>query len=260
MLRFRPERRPRQAAPPANRQNAAACLAAGARQVEVVIDGIRFKVCGLTSLVDAEFADRAGADFLGFILHPKSPRYLPLLNYTAMQPRLPTGRKQVAVMVEPELERLQETDRAGFDRFQLHFRSSLPLEQIQAWSASVGPERLWLAPRRAPGEPFNEAWLPLARTFLMDTFQVDGFGGSGRVGDWTGFRALQAAYPRHTWILAGGLAPENIAAALAESGARLIDVNSGVEQAPGIKDPAKVRQFILAIHRARTPSVPLQTG
>jgi len=66
-----------------------------------MIDGIRLKICGLTALVDAEFVDRAGADALGFILYPKSPRHLSLLQYKAMAPRLPAGRKRVAVMVEP---------------------------------------------------------------------------------------------------------------------------------------------------------------
>ena len=217
-----------------------------------MIDGIRFKVCGLTSLVDAEFADRAGADFLGFILHPGSPRYVSPANYDAMRHRLPEGRKRVAVMVEPPETDLQQAIDAGFDRFQLHFRDETPLAQVQAWSQRVGPERLWLAPRLAPESRFDPAWLPLAHTFLLDTYRPDGFGGTGRTGDWPGFAELAAKHPDRTWILAGGLAPENVAAALAASGARVVDVNSGVELAPGLKDHARLRAFVLAIHHART--------
>ena len=68
-----------------------------------MIDGVRLKVCGLTSLVDAEFADGCGADYLGFIFHPESPRGISLTQYRAMAPRLPARRK-VAVSVEPTLE------------------------------------------------------------------------------------------------------------------------------------------------------------
>ena len=217
-----------------------------------MIDGVRLKVCGLTSLVDAELADRVGADYLGFILHPSSPRHLSLLAYRSMHLRLPAGRKRVAVMVEPSDEQLEAAQQEDFDRFQLHFRSDTPLETLTRWSERVMPSRLWLAPRLAPGEPFRPEWLPLAGTFLIDTYRPDGFGGSGRVGDWPRFAELQRAYPDHTWVLAGGLNPDNIADALTESRARAVDVNSGVEASAGLKDHAKMKSFVVALHRART--------
>jgi phosphoribosylanthranilate isomerase len=223
---------------------------------DAMIDGIRFKVCGLTTLVDAEFADRLGADFLGFILHPASPRHLSLLNYRAMSKRLPEGRKRVAVMVEPSDTDLQAAVDAGFDLFQIHFRTETPLSTVKAWSENVTPARLWLAPKLAPGAPFDSAWLPLAATFLVDTYQPGGFGGSGRTGDWPKFAELRQAHPQRTWILAGGLNPDNIGDALATAGAKVVDVNSGVEAAPGVKDHAKLRAFVLAIHRARTANEP----
>lgn len=219
-----------------------------------MIDGIRFKVCGLTSLVDAEFADRLGADFLGFILHSSSPRHLSLLSYKAMSERLPEGRKRVAVMVEPSDPELQAVLEAGFDLFQIHFRAETPLRIVEGWSQRVSPARLWLAPKLPPDTPLDPAWLPLAATFLVDTYQLSGFGGSGKTGDWPKFAELREAYPQRTWILAGGLNPENIGEALHASGAKIVDVNSGVEAAPGVKDHAKLRAFVLAIHRARTES------
>ena len=218
-----------------------------------MIDGIRLKVCGLTTLVDAEFVDRAGADALAFNLYPKSPRYISLLQYKAMAPRLPEGRKRVAVMVEPTANELAGAMAAGFDCFQIHFDpSKVPVATVAAWSLAVGAKRLWLAPKLPPGAEVGGELLPLADTFLIDTFHADGFGGSGRTGDWAGFARQQAAHPEKTWILAGGLNPENITAALAESGAKFVDVNSGVEVAPGVKDHAKVRQLVVAVHRART--------
>ena len=218
-----------------------------------MIDGIRLKICGLTALVDAEFVDRAGADALGFILYPKSPRYISLLQYKAMAPRLPGGRKRVAVMVEPSAAELAEALETGFDCFQVHFDpANVPVAMISRWSQAVGPKRLWLAPKLPPGVDVSGELLRLADTFLIDTFHADGFGGTGRTGDWAGFSRQQAAHPEKTWILAGGLNPENITAALAESGAKFVDVNSGVELTPGVKDHAKVRRFVVAIHRART--------
>jgi phosphoribosylanthranilate isomerase len=216
-----------------------------------MIDGIRIKVCGLTSLVDAEFADRCGVDYLGFILHPKSPRHLPLDTFRAMEPRLP-GRKKVAVSVEPSVTELAEMDESGFDFFQIHFRPDLALETIAAWSKAVGPDRLWLAPKLPPGTDVAPELLSFANYFLLDTFHAEKFGGTGETGDWGKFSRHQQAQPGKTWILSGGLNPENIGEALRQSGARFVDVNSGVESAPGVKDEAKLKRFVVRLHESRT--------
>jgi phosphoribosylanthranilate isomerase len=94
------------------------------------------------------------------------------------------------------------------------------------------------------------AWLPLAETFLLDTFHAEKFGGTGRTGDWEKFARHQQAHPQKTWILSGGLNPENIGEALRRSGARFVDVNSGVESAPGAKDHAKIELFVAALQLA----------
>jgi phosphoribosylanthranilate isomerase len=215
-----------------------------------MIDGVRIKVCGLTSLVDAEFADRCGVDCLGFILYPKSPRYLSLESFRAMAKRLPERRK-VAVSVEPTAIELKEMDAAGFDFFQIHFRLDLPVENVTAWSKIVGAERLWLAPKLPPDVDVPAALLPLAKFFLLDTFHADKFGGTGATGDWAKFARHQQAHPDRVWILSGGLTPENIGEALRASGARFVDVNSGVESAPGVKDQEKLKRFVVRLHESR---------
>lgn len=214
-----------------------------------MIDGIRFKVCGLTSLVDAEFADRCGADYLGFILYPKSPRYISLTQARAMAPRLPE-RRRVAVMVEPTNDDVRAAQDAGFDYFQIHFRLDTPAAAVAGWSEVVGAKRLWLAPKLPPAGEFPASLLPFAKFVLLDTFHAHGFGGSGQTGDWVKFARLRATHPDHFWILAGGLNPDNIEAALGQSGAKFVDVNSGVEAAPGIKDEAKLKAFVVGMHRA----------
>lgn len=214
-----------------------------------MIDGIRFKVCGLTSLVDAQFADRCGADYLGFILYPKSPRHVALETIRAMAKHLP-DRKKVAVSVEPTVAELTEMKAAGFDFFQVHFRHDLPTDTVAAWSATVGVEKLWLAPKLPPAVDVPAALLPLAKYFLLDTFHPEKFGGTGATGDWAKFARYQQTHADKTWILSGGLNPDNIGEALRASGARFVDVNSGVESAPGVKDHAKLKRFVVALHRA----------
>jgi phosphoribosylanthranilate isomerase len=216
-----------------------------------MIDGVRLKVCGLTSLVDAEFADRCGVDYFGFNFYPKSPRAITLAQYRAMAPRLPERRK-VAVTVEPTADEVAGLRELGFDYFQIHFRPEIDPAKVREWSDLVGPKHLWLAPKLPPGLDVSAGVLAAAKFILVDTFSAEKFGGTGQTGDWGKFAHLQAAHPDHFWILSGGLNAANIGDALTASGAKFIDVNSGVESAPGVKDPEKLKQFVVALHRART--------
>jgi len=215
-----------------------------------MIAGVKLKVCGVTTLAGAELADQCGADCLGFNLYPDSARHIPLAQFQAMAPQLPS-RLKVAVMVAPTPAELAAAVAAGFDAFQIHFTSDTPLESLRQWSGTVGADRLWLAPKLPPAEEVNPAWLPLAGSFLLDTFHAEGFGGSGRTGDWRKFAHHQQTYPEKNWILAGGLNPDNVAVAVTCSGATFVDVASGVESSPGVKDAAKLRRFVdnLSVHR-----------
>ena len=214
-----------------------------------MINGVRLKVCGITSLVDADAADAVGADCLGFIFHAKSPRNVAQAQYAAMKDRLPP-RKRVAVCVEPTSVDLTALDKLGFDYFQIHFGVDTPVATIVQLSQLAGRSRLWLAPKLPSGQDVKPEWLPLADTFLLDTFHADKFGGTGETGDWAKFKRHREAHPGKTWILSGGLSAENIAAAVTATGAKFVDVNSGVEQAPGIKSPAKLQALVLALHNA----------
>ncbi|MBI5691197.1 MAG: phosphoribosylanthranilate isomerase [Verrucomicrobia bacterium] len=214
-----------------------------------MIEGVRLKVCGLTTLIDAELADQAGADYLGFILYPGSPRAVSLAQYRGMAARLPE-RRRVAVCVEPTGDDLDRMLEAGFDFIQVHFRLEGDLARLGGWSERIGPDRLWLAPKLPPAEDVPDDVRRHARHILLDTFHAGGFGGSGRPGDWEKFARHRAAFPEQVWILAGGLAPGNIGEALAVSGARFVDVNSGVEASPGIKDAAKLRELAAALREA----------
>ncbi len=210
-----------------------------------MIGGLRVKVCGLTTVEDAVAAAGIGADYLGFILHPKSPRYLPLERFVALRPRLPV-LPQVAVMVAPTIHEVEAALGAGFDFLQIHF-SDTDTEAVRVAAARAGAARLWLAPKLPPEAEVPAAALELARTWLLDTYQASGFGGTGRTGDWAKFRRHREAHPEKCWVLAGGLSPANIGDAVAATGAELLDVNSGVEAAPGRKDPAKLAALRAAL-------------
>jgi phosphoribosylanthranilate isomerase len=207
---------------------------------------IQVKVCGLTAKADATFAASQGAGYLGFIFHPKSPRYISLEKFKAMRDGLPVGKK-VAVVVEPTVDELLKLKAEGFDLFQVHFRHDLPIEAIESWSKVVGATNLWLAPKLPPAVDVPASWAPLASTVLLDTFDPTLFGGTGRTGDWAKFKRHAEKTPDATWILSGGLNPANVADALRSSGARFVDVNSGVESSAGVKDHAKIAAFFRAL-------------
>lgn len=218
-----------------------------------MINGIRLKVCGITSLVDAGLAAANGADYLGFIFHPRSPRFVSWESFHVLKSGLP-AKPRVAVMVEPAVDDLKRARIEGFDYFQVHFPHDIALERVQAWSEEVGLAKLWLAPRVPPGESLAPAIFACTETILFDTYQTGTYGGTGKPGDWGAFSRLQAEHPRINWILAGGINAGNIAAALKVTHARWVDVNSGVESVPGIKSAEKLKQFCNVLREASAHS------
>ena len=218
-----------------------------------MINGIRVKVCGLTSVADAEVAASCGADYLGVILYPKSPRYVPLDKARELIKAMPAGPKKVGVVVYSSTEELAQYKDAGFDHIQLHFPNSTAFFEALQWPDMFPHDMLWLAPRVPHGREMDLAFLPVATTFLIDSYHPTAHGGTGTTGDWATFARLQARYQRINWILAGGLSPANIASAVAEAHAQWVDVNSGVETSPGVKDHAKLRAFFDALKPLSLP-------
>ena len=204
---------------------------------------VTLKICGITSATDAHAAVEAGASYLGFIFHPASPRAITREQFVAWRDQLPSGAKRVAVVVEPTLVTLAELLELGIDAFQVHFEPTLASRAVPQWAEAVGPARLWLAPKLPPSMDVAPEWLPLAGTFLLDTYSPDKFGGTGKTGDWEKFQRHRLTHPGKTWILSGGLNPQNLASALSATGATFVDVNSGVESAPGKKDRAKLEEL-----------------
>ena len=206
------------------------------------------KVCGITRRQDAEAALAAGAAFIGLNLYPPSPRSLTLEAAGELLSCIPPG-KRVLVDVAPSGRKLESCLPLGFDRFQLHFdpRQVSPF-MVEQWARIAGGmERLWLAPRLSPGMSFPEDLPPYADSFLFDAYAQGEYGGTGKTADWSLFKQISSRHPDKTWILAGGLGPDNIVQAVTASGASFVDVNSGIEERPGHKDPAKLRAFFQAL-------------
>jgi len=177
-----------------------------------------------------------GADYFGVVLYSQSPRRAPADSLPKLLAAIPDGQR-VAVDVNPIPGKITEFKSQGFDYFQIHYDPALIAQgALAGWKEEAGEGRLWLAPRLPSGAEFPETALDATRTLLLDTYQQGTFGGSGRTGDWPHFRALAMAHPNHNWILSGGLRPENIRTAIRASGAKIVDVNSGVETSPGVKD------------------------
>jgi phosphoribosylanthranilate isomerase len=203
-----------------------------------MIGSARIKVCGITRAADATVVLAMGADFLGINCWSGSPRFVPADARAALLREIPAD-KRVAVTVNPTVAEAAALIVEGFAIVQAHFDPTKNECDPKALSAQLGVKHLWLAPKLADGAEWPADLIPLAEGFVHDAHAKDAFGGTGKVSDWTRFQKLVLKYPQSLWILAGGLGPDNIAAA-AQSGAGFFDLNSGIELAPGLKSAEKM--------------------
>ncbi|HNS04223.1 MAG TPA: phosphoribosylanthranilate isomerase [Anaerolineae bacterium] len=215
----------------------------------------RVKICGLTNLDDALVATEAGADLLGFIFYEKSPR-----NVTPRQVRdiidqlgvagnrLPSTVHRspllVGVFVNPSLEQVTRTlDYCGLDLAQLHGEEAPELLAAlpgRAFKALRPKDAAEAASQAGQFARFGPAGGP---DLLVDAYHPTLRGGGGQTGDWSLAAGLAA---QHRLLLAGGLTPDNVAAAIAQVQPWGVDVASGVEATPGRKDHNRVRAFLAA--------------
>lgn len=206
------------------------------------MQSIRVKICGMTRSEDLLLSDELGADYFGFILYPNSPRCLSLEALDALTLSI-SKERCICVDVFPELDKIKALQAMGFSKFQIHLPTDYDCFQLDRLAEKIGSENLWLAPRTPDLSNFNTELLSLSRTILIDSFSESSFGGTGQTGNWEAFKNLKKRFPKHEWVLAGGLSPDNIEAALRESGSAHFDFNSGLETAPGIKSADALRQL-----------------
>jgi len=190
------------------------------------------KICGITRGEDADHAVAHGATALGFVFWPASPRYIAPEDAAAIVARMPSAVSTVGVFVnEPVAGIRQAVERSGVSTVQLHgdepvsYASQLTQPLLRALSLDAATTSQW----------------PLDTTILLDAADAERRGGTGRQVDWTKAQAI--ARTRRV-VLAGGLTPENVQVAVAQVEPWGVDVSSGVESAPGVKDAARVTAFL----------------
>jgi phosphoribosylanthranilate isomerase len=212
--------------------------------------GVRVKICGLSTAEHVAAACEAGAAYLGFVFFPKSPRNVGIVQARDLAIEVPVGVAKVALVVnasDAELEAI--CAQVPLDMLQLHGRETP--ERVAEIRARFG-----LPVMKAVGvaEPADlaaiAAYEAVADQILIDAKAPKGAalpGGNGLAFDW---RLIAGREWQKPWMLAGGLTPENVAEAVRLTGARQVDVSSGVESAPGVKDAGLIRAFIRAAQGA----------
>jgi len=208
------------------------------------------KICGLSTPATLEAALDAGADMVGFVFFPKSPRHVDWATARALGRQARGRAKIVALSVDVDDDALKRIgDVLAPDLLQLHGRESpARVKRIGELCARPTMKAIGVSAREdlAAAEPYED----VADLLLIDAKPPKDAalpGGNGLPFDWGLARDFA---PRRPWLLSGGLDPDTVAAAIALTGARGVDVSSGVERAPGVKDEAKIRAFVAAARGA----------
>lgn len=210
----------------------------------------RVKICGLKTPEAVEAAVDAGAQYLGFVFFPKSPRHVEVATARDLAMEVPVGVAKVALVVNPtdaELDRI--TSEVPLDMLQLHGKESP--ERVADVRARYGlPVMKAVGVATAEDVPALDAYGMVCDQLLVDAKAPKGAdlpGGNGLAFDW---RLISKRAWNRPWMLAGGLTVDNVVQAIQMTGAKQVDLSSGVESAPGVKDPAKIRAFFEAIRAA----------
>jgi phosphoribosylanthranilate isomerase len=208
------------------------------------------KICGLSTALTLDAALDAGADMVGFVFFCKSPRHIDWSTARALA-RQARGRATiVALSVDADDDTLKRiVDALSPDLIQLH-GSETPTRVKEIGELCARPTMKAIGVATSGDLAAAEAYEGAADHLLIDAKPPKGAalpGGNGRPFDWSLTREFRPSVP---WLLSGGLDPDTVEAAITLSGARGVDVSSGVESAPGVKDPAKIRAFVATARRA----------
>ena len=211
---------------------------------------VRVKMCGTTRLEDALAAMRYGVDALGFIFYAKSSRYIAPENVAAIVKRLPPFIDRVGVFVNAPQTEVIRAAACGLTYLQLHGDESVDYcRAIREMLPSCGIIKAFRVSEQSRAEEF-ERYNESVDAFLLDTYSQGERGGTGKVFDWSVIERLNLRRPL---ILAGGLTPENVASAMTAVRPYAVDINSGIELQPGIKDHGRLKTLmrVVAEHTCR---------
>ena len=199
---------------------------------------VKVKVCGTTRLKDALLAVDCGADAIGFIFYRKSPRAVAARTAKEICSKLPPFVNRVGVFVNETAEKINRiVAQCGLDAVQLHG------DESPAFCRKIKC-RVIKVVRVKDAASLKELSRYAVDAFLLDTYEKDQWGGTGKVFDW---ELAGRAKKYGPVIIAGGLNSRNVKAAIKKVRPYGVDVSSGVEESPGIKDPKKVKSFLKAV-------------
>ena len=206
----------------------------------------KIKICGVTLADDAARVSAAGADYVGINFWPKSKRYVELARARMLADAIRAAgpARVVGVFVDATIEDITLVHaRVDLDVVQLHGSESREdvAAIVRALNRPAWKALAMTGPRDLEG---LESWPVDA--LLLDT-PTPGKGGSGETFDWSLAREARRRHPARAFVLAGGLRPDNVAGAVAEVGPWAVDVASGVESAPGVKDADRLAAFVAAV-------------
>jgi len=219
---------------------------------------VRVKICGLTREEDLAVAVAAGADAVGFIVGvPSSPRNLTLERAEMLLSQVPIFVDSVVVMAPKSIKQLVEVcEGLKPTAIQIHGKEQLDSSEIRE---KIKDTRL-IKTVYVTEDALNETAIEDSKMFdalLLDSFSKGQYGGTGKVHDWTLSRQIKEAVAPVPVILAGGLKPENVKEAILTVQPYAVDVASGVELSPGVKDHEKVRAFV---ENAKKIKLPISVG
>ena len=207
---------------------------------------VKAKICGITTAADAQAIVFQGADAIGINFWPRSKRYVALTEAADWLADLAGEVTRVGVFVNATQAELEKAFAAGcLDALQLHgdespaFVDALLAQGVPVFKALGGKDEGVVAEVRA-FSGYRDA-------ILLDAYAPTEYGGTGETMDWTLGRTVVEVEPTRRVVLAGGLVPENVAAAIAQVQPFAVDVASGVESGPGVKDLVKVKDFLAAV-------------
>lgn len=207
---------------------------------------VRIKICGITNADDAEAAAEAGADALGFVFYGKSLRFISPEDAGSIITKLPPFITAVGVFVDETIEAIDRTIKAArLTCVQLHGDETPEFCAEAARTTGVAVIKAFRVSSTDDVLRLKE-YKDSASAFLLDAFNVDARGGTGKTFDW---KIAVEAKKYGRIILSGGLIPENVGTALQTVAPYAVDVSSGVEASPGRKDHAKIRRFIAEIRK-----------
>ena len=212
---------------------------------------VRIKICGITNLEDAQVAVEAGADALGFVFCASSPRCVAPKAVAAITRHLPGRVLRVGVFVDAAPTTILQTVSAcRLDAVQLHG------DESPEFCDALAPFPVWKAFRVRNRDVLQQlaAYREMTAAWLLDGYVEGQPGGAGATFNWD--LAIEAKQLAHPIVLAGGLTPENVTEAVRLVRPAAVDVSSGVESAPGRKDPDKVRALIAAVRSVAPAETP----